>query len=91
VLDNLKNLRDRLEKVDAMMIHLLSHRFDLSNKIGEIKVSLGKSIEQQEYWSETIQKRKSVANKLNIDQEFIEKLYDIIHAHSIQEQKKGQK
>ena len=57
-------------------------------EIGKIKKDLNKEIFDQDRWESLLTKIKQHANKWELNVEFVQKLYEMIHKHAQDIQKK---
>jgi len=79
----LEELRDLIDDVDKDLIEILSRRFKLIKKIAEFKKDQELTIFQVERWKEISDSRKKWSIKKELDENFIEELYKLIHISSI--------
>jgi len=79
----LQSLRARVDAVDDELLHALLNRKQLIEQIGAYKKTNGLTIFQLNRWEEILRRQKINSNQLGVDTEFIEKLYELIHAESI--------
>ncbi len=85
----LENLRLQIDSIDFQLIELLSKRMKIVEKIGNYKNDNNISILQLERWRQIRQTRIKAGEELNLDPEFVKKLMQIIHNHSISIQTKN--
>lgn len=79
-------LRQIMDGVDAEIIDLIARRMELSEKMGQLKKEYNMPAYQPERWDDIIKTRGLRAEQLGISKEFIIKLYEKIHNHSISKQ-----
>ena len=67
--ETLKDLRERIDHVDASLIELLAERFSLTEKVGLIKAEGGLSAEdaERERWQQARYAALATANHLSVD------------------------
>lgn len=82
----LEKYRIRLQEIDQEIILLLSERMKISKEIGELKFKNKIEIFQKDFWKYASLKRRKITSKTNLDIEFVEKLFSIIHLQSIKTQ-----
>jgi chorismate mutase len=83
---NLENLREKIDVIDFQMIDMLEHRFKLVDEIGRLKKDNNVVILQLERWKKIIESRLNYANEDNVSKEFLLKILQLIHKESIQRQ-----
>lgn len=83
--DELKTLRKEIDAIDHDLFELLKKRFDVAQKIGEIKQ--GKGIEDTKREAELYALYEAWAKELHLDVDFVTHVFEII----IQESKRIQK
>lgn len=86
LLNELAQLRSRIDDLDEETIELLAARMEIAEKIGEYKKSNNLTILQLERWKEILRTRTKQANKLNLGEEFITRFLEQIHRESIRKQ-----
>lgn len=85
---NLNKLRGEIDLIDKQILELLKKRFDIAVKIGQLKKRQKISITNRSREKEIFEKLKESAKKLDIDNNFAEKLFRLIIAQSKRIQKK---
>jgi len=86
VIDKLADLRKQIDKIDDLVIQKLAERMQIVEKIGNYKKDNSITILQVNRWDEILQKRTNYAKALKLDEEFTEKLLELIHSESIRKQ-----
>lgn len=81
--NNLAELRTQIDEVDSQLIHLLANRFNLVKKIGVLKKENDIAPLDNKRWQEVIESRKQIAKSLKLSPKFINKIYNLIHIHSL--------
>jgi chorismate mutase len=82
----LEQLRRDIDKIDEQIIQRLSERMNLSEQIGTYKRDNDITILQIRRWEEIINQRKAFAEALNLEDNFILKLFELVHNESIRRQ-----
>ncbi|WDF54310.1 chorismate mutase [Mucilaginibacter sp. KACC 22063] len=86
VKDALADLRNQIDKIDDLVIQKLAERMQIVEKIGNYKKDNGITILQVNRWDEILQKRTRYGKALKLDENFTEKLLELIHSESIRKQ-----
>lgn len=84
--DMLETLRSRIDILDEQLVGLLSERMALSREIGKIKKDNNIAILQTSRWEEVLANVRDSARRNSLDTEFVEQVFNCIHASSINEQ-----
>lgn len=79
-------LRSEIDKLDEEIIHLISQRMKVTEKIGQHKRDHNIMILQLERWKEIMSTRTMLAEKLGLTPEFVEKYLEQLHKESIRTQ-----
>ena len=82
--NKLDQLRAEIDKLDAVMIEVLSKRFAIVREIGNYKKDNNITILQQKRWDYLLNDRSSLAEREGVSIEFINHLLELIHEESIQ-------
>lgn len=82
-IQNLENLREKIDVIDFQMIDMLEHRFKLVDEIGRLKKDNNVVILQLERWKKIIESRLNYASEDNVSKEFLLKILQLIHKESI--------
>lgn len=85
-LSRLEDLRDQIDEVDNEIVNLMASRMEIARKIGNYKYKNEVTILQPERWEEIIKSRTQLGISKELTQDFILKLYSIIHEESIFQQ-----
>jgi len=78
----LEELRNEIDEIDKDIIELLGKRFEATKKIGQVKIQYGFPLYQPEREQVVLRDRKIEANKLNIDEQFIDEFFSVIFRQS---------
>lgn len=81
-MQNLKPLREKIEKIDAEIIKKLAERQKISKAIGELKKQVGKNIVDEVRENELLSYYENLSLKLDLDPEFTRRLFKLIMDYS---------
>lgn len=76
-------LRDAIDGLDTQLLDLLSDRMELSKRIGTMKEQNNIAFYQHNRWNAIIDQVKSNSGRLKLNEEFVLKLFSLIHLESI--------
>jgi chorismate mutase len=76
-------LRDAIDGLDTQLLELLSDRMELSKRIGLVKEQNNIAFYQHNRWNAIIDQVKSNSDRLKLNEEFVLKLFSLIHLASI--------
>lgn len=79
----LSSLRDRIDSIDFELMELLASRFNLTQEIGEIKKGGNVTALQINRWSEMMDTRGELSQKLSLDSDLIKSIFQNIHEESV--------
>ncbi len=82
-LNQLEELRAQIDKIDEDILNAISSRLNLTKEIGTYKKENNVTVFQLNRWNEILETRGENGKKLNLDNAFVHKLYETIHAESI--------
>lgn len=85
-IDSLENLRHQIDNVDDDLLDLLKQRMDISANIGQYKKENNMTILQHNRWNEILQRNISKGLENNLNEDFVSKIYKVIHQESINKQ-----
>ena len=85
----LKKLREQIDSIDDEIVSLLSKRMEIVKEVGKLKKEHKIEPLDVKRLEEVLYTKKKKAKLLGISQKFVEKLYKIIHEHSVHTQKKA--
>lgn len=83
----LEDWRKQIDILDEKIITLLAKRMNVVKKIGEYKREQKISVLDTNRWEKVIASRLIEAEKLGLSKEFVDKLLQLIHKHSLKTQK----
>jgi chorismate mutase len=84
--DKLVELRQKIDKIDDVLIQKLGERMAIVEKIGEFKRDNKVTILQVNRWDEILKKGTTFAKALKLDLNFTEKFLELVHGESIRKQ-----
>ncbi|MEM7038320.1 MAG: bifunctional 3-deoxy-7-phosphoheptulonate synthase/chorismate mutase type II [Bacteroidota bacterium] len=76
-------LRDEIDALDQKLIELLAERMDMSRRIGSLKQENNIAFYQHNRWTNIIETARELADELALNEEFVLKLFSLIHLESI--------
>lgn len=82
----LEEMRDQIDEADRDIIEAIARRMNLVEKVGEFKKDNNVTIFQVDRWNEIYRTRADWGQNVNLDREFIEETYKLIHIASIKKQ-----
>lgn len=85
-IEALTRCRSEIDRIDAEILGLLSHRMTISGQIGSIKRDNNVAILQEKRWSEITESVLSQSDTLGLSPEFLRAVLDAIHIESINRQ-----
>lgn len=86
MLDKLIQLRRIIDSIDEELLQILAKRLKVIEEIGEHKKDHNITIFQLDRWFEIINTRVDLAEKLDLDPEFVKRILSEVHKESIQKQ-----
>lgn len=86
VQNDIEQIRQILDTMDAEVVDLLGKRMELVKQLGDIKIAHNIAIFQQDRWREIVDSRTQWGENNNLDAAFILKLFELIHDKSIKTQ-----
>ena len=85
-LENLENLRHKIDEVDLELLNLLARRMRLAEDIGRYKSRNNISILQASRWNEILEKAFVEGQQRGLSNVFVEKFLSAVHQESIAHQ-----
>lgn len=82
-LNQLEDLREKIDHIDQEMIETLATRMRLIERIGEYKKDNNVTVFQLERWNEIMKTRPDWGYQSNLARDFVKELYRVIHDESI--------
>ncbi len=84
----LEKYRSQIDEIDFQIINLLAKRFKIVKEIWNYKKNNNIAIVQYNRWNNVLITRKELAKKLWINEDLIEKIWNLIHNEAIMLEKK---
>lgn len=84
--ESIAQLRASIDLVDKTLIETLAQRMELVESIGRLKAKENISVLQADRWTSVLEKIKECAEKNNLDKNFVEKIFNLIHEESMERQ-----
>lgn len=88
LLDLFDRLRHEIDEIDEKIIQSFAERMKIVEEIGEYKRDKNVAIFQAERWAQILNSRGNWANENQLNIDFIEKIYRLIHDESLRIQTK---
>jgi chorismate mutase len=82
----LESLRQQIDSLDAEVVDLLARRMNIVEQIADVKKLNAISVYQPERWQHIIETRTKQGAPNQLDEQFILKLFEVIHDKSIKVQ-----
>ena len=82
----LEVLRNRIDAMDRELLEVLSSRMDIVREIGKYKKEHNVTALQINRWSQLMEDRVNLAQKLNLNKTFTQILFQLIHEDSVRMQ-----
>jgi len=86
--NELKKLREEIDSIDDTIVDLLSKRMTIVEKVGKLKKEHQIPPLDKNRLEEVLNTKKNKAKIVGISEALVEKLFKIIHDHSVKIQKK---
>ena len=86
--EQLNILRLEIDEIDEQIVNMLSHRMDVSSRIGRLKQENNIAILQSSRWDKILAKITKNGKERGLSDEFIEAFYKAVHQESINVQNK---
>jgi len=84
----IKQLRSNIDELDSKLVRLLGERMKISRLIGQNKKANNISIIQIERWDEIMNTVYKIGAEYQMDKDFLDKVFSLIHEASAEEQNK---
>lgn len=86
--NQLSALRSQIDLLDIQLLDLLKNRMNIATQIGGLKKEKNISVLQNERWNEVLENMVQKGRERELSEDFIVKLFKIIHQESIDKQEK---
>jgi chorismate mutase len=84
--NRLEELRDKIDKMDQDLLNVLADRMAVAEEIGQYKKDNNIAILQARRWDEIVKTRLKEGMEKNLTEDFVLRLFEIIHQESIAHQ-----
>jgi chorismate mutase len=84
--NQLELLRNRIDALDTELMEVLSSRMEIAREIGRYKKENNVTALQISRWTELMNNRIAVGEKLNLNRTFVQILFQLIHEDSVRMQ-----
>lgn len=74
----LRRLRDSIDNLDSMLVHLLAERFKVTQRVGELKATHDMPPADPAREAQQIERLRALAKESQLDPEFAEKFLQFI-------------
>lgn len=88
LMKTLEELRKEIDEIDHELLQILTKRLNAVKQVGELKNIEGIPVLDEKRREELLKSIKEKAKDLNLSEDFVEKLFETIHDHSVELQKK---
>ncbi|MGE9516809.1 MAG: chorismate mutase [Solitalea-like symbiont of Tyrophagus putrescentiae] len=83
----LLKFRDQIDRLDTSLLKILAERVEVVKKVGEYKKLNSLPIYQPDRYKELIKRRQKLGSSIGLDEDFVGKLFNLIHDNSVSIQK----
>jgi len=87
--DKLVELRTRIDDLDKELLQILGRRMATVREIGLYKKAHSLAPLDQQRWQMVMNERLSIAEALGLSDEFVGKLYQLIHEYALEIERKA--
>jgi len=87
-MDRLNSLRKQIDEIDEQIINLITQRFEVVMKIGKYKKKNNLPLLDMKRWKQVLQTKIELAEKLGLDPQLIEDIYNRMHKYSLEIEKR---
>ena len=82
----IKILREQIDTIDNDLMELLAKRMRVCREIGQYKKEHGLTILQTNRYNEILDKRSAQGSLTGLGEEFVKKIFELIHEESVRQQ-----
>jgi chorismate mutase len=82
----LEKYRTGIDEIDGQILELLAKRMKISTLIGEYKKKINLRPYQADRWSAVVKDRLDKGCSLSLDENFVKRLFELIHVESLRKQ-----
>lgn len=83
---SLDEMRQDIDKLDDQILSLIAQRFKVVAEVGQYKKREGMPPLQPNRWQQVVNKLRTKAKQLNLNEDMIEQIWDIIHEQAQEEE-----
>ena len=83
----MEGLREEIDCIDEELLNIIGKRIRIVEEIGKYKKANGLPSLDEERWREVLRSKIVRAQSLGISENFVEKIYNLIHEHSLEIEK----
>lgn len=84
--EQLQRLREEIDVLDGQLLQVLAARLGVANEIAKVKEKGNLAVYQPKRWEQVLQQRRRMADELGLMPEFVEEIFEKIHAESVRVQ-----
>ncbi|MCQ2190217.1 MAG: bifunctional 3-deoxy-7-phosphoheptulonate synthase/chorismate mutase type II [Paludibacteraceae bacterium] len=84
--ENINALRKQIDEIDMSILEILAKRMRISREMGQYKKEHDMPILQSQRYDEIISKRVADGKSMSMDEEFLNTVFEAIHAESVRQQ-----
>lgn len=82
-MNELTKLRNEIDTLDWELIEVISKRFQVVKKVGELKQRHSLDVFHADRWDTIKERNKAMAEENHISEALIAEIFDVIHKHSM--------
>ena len=82
----LQRLREEIDVLDGQVLQALAARLRVAGEIAKVKERGNLAVYQPKRWEHLLQQRRLTATELGLDPDFVEEIFEKIHAESVRVQ-----
>ena len=84
--EQLRLLREQIDLLDSEMLRLLAARLEVVGKIAKVKERGNLAVYQPKRWEQLLRQRRQMAEDCGMNPDFVEELFEKVHAESVKVQ-----
>ena len=84
--EQLQRLREEIDVLDGQLLQVLAARLGVANEIAKVKEKGNLAVYQPKRWEQLLQQRRLTAMELGLDPDFVEEIFEKVHAESVRVQ-----
>ncbi len=86
--EELRLLREQIDQLDAEVLQMLSARFEVAERIAQVKREGNLAVFQPKRWDAVLRDRLERGKELGLDADFVSGIFERIHAESVRVQER---